>query len=323
MKAAVLHQFGFAPSYEDFPEPTADAGDQLVRVRAVPLENFDKLTAQGVHYASRHMFPQLPGIVGHSGVGTLADGTLVAFGGTRPPYGTMAEIAVVPREYSGYISPVPPGVDPCLAAALPASALTSFLPLKWGAKLEPGETVLILGATGVSGKLAVRIAQLLGAGRVVAAGREDSTLRALPALGATAVIDLKHPDKEICDALLKEAGEGYDIVLDFLWGHPAELLFKTITPQEAGFAKRRIRYVQIGQSAGAAITLLAEALRTSGLKMTGVGRIPPGVLPQSLKQIWTWVLDGTLTMEIEKIPLRDIATAWARKTKGQRIVIEP
>jgi NADPH:quinone reductase-like Zn-dependent oxidoreductase len=323
MKAAVLHEFGSLPRYEDFSEPTADSGDVLVQVKAVALENFDKLTAQGTHYASKHMFPQFPGIVGHSGVGTLADGKLVAFGGTRPPFGTMAEIAVISEEFAGYVSPVPEGVDAELAAALPAAALTSYLPLKWGAKLEPGQTILVLGATGVSGKLAVRIGALLGAGKVIAAGREESTLQSLSELGATATIDLKKSDAEICDAMAREAGGGYDVVLDYLWGRPAELLFKTLTPNEASFAKRRTRYVQIGQSAGAAITFLAEALRTSGLELSGVGGVPPGILPESLEQIWRWVREGKLTMDIETMGLSCVTEAWQRKTSGKRIVIVP
>ena len=165
MKAAVLHEFGSMPRYEDFIEPIAGEGDLLLDVKAVVLENFDKMAAQGVHYASSHIFPQFPAIVGHGGVGALEDGRLVAFGGSRPPYGTMAEKTVVPKEYAAYATLVPEGVAPEIAAALPASALTSLLPLKWGVKLEPGQSVLIQGATGVSGKLAVRIAGLLGAGR--------------------------------------------------------------------------------------------------------------------------------------------------------------
>jgi NADPH:quinone reductase-like Zn-dependent oxidoreductase len=323
MKAAVLHQFGAVPSYQDFPEPNPGDGDILVRVKAVALENFDKMAAQGIHYSSKRLFPDFPAVVGHSGVGTLADGRLVAFGGTRPPYGTMAEVAVVPSEYAGYVSPVPEGVDAGVAAALPSSALTSFLPLKWGAKLERGQTVLIQGATGVSGKLAVRIAHLLGAGRIVATGREASNLESLPDLGASAVIDLKQSDAEVCAAFAREAGSGYDVILDFLWGHPTELLFRTLTPNDVGFAKRRTRYVQIGQAAGAAITFLAEALRTSGLELTGVGNVPPGILPEALQQVWTWAREGTLRMEIETMDLRQVAEAWQRKTTGQRIVIVP
>src|ERR1700722_2755162 len=239
MKAAVIHEFGSLPLYEDFSEPTAETGDVLIQVKAAVLENFDKMAAQGVHYASKRMFPQFPAIVGHSGVGTLTDGTLVAFGGSRPPYGTMAEIAIVPKEYAGYLSPVPEGVDAALAAALPASAMTSYLPLKWGAKLEPGQSVLILGATGVSGQLAVRIASLLGAGRVVAAGREASILESLREIGAGAIIDLKLPDAEVYDAFVRESGDAYDVILDFLWGHPTELLFRAITPSEVGFAKHK------------------------------------------------------------------------------------
>jgi NADPH:quinone reductase-like Zn-dependent oxidoreductase len=323
MKAAVLHEFGSLPRYEDFSEPIAEAGDLLIHVKSVVLENFDKMAAQGVHYASKRMFPQFPAVVGHSGVGTLADGTLVAFGGSRPPYGTMAEIAVVPREYAGYVSPVPAGVDAGLAAALPSAALTSYLPLKCGTKLEPGQSVLILGATGVSGKLAVRIAALLGAGKVVAAGRESSTLDSLRKMGADAIIDLTQPDAEVCDAFVRESGGGYDVILDFLWGHPTELLFKAITPDEVGFAKHSTRYVQIGQAAGAVISFAAEALRTSGLELSGVGRVPPEALPQALQQIWTWLREGKLTMDIEKVDLSCVTEAWLRKTTGQRIVIVP
>lgn len=323
MKAAVLHQFSSLPRYEDFAEPIAGDGDTIVHVKAVALENFDKMAAEGIHYSSKRMFPQFPAIVGHGGVGALSDGKLVAFGGTKPPHGTMAELAVIPKEFAAYISPVPDGVDAALAAALPSSALTSYLPLRWGAKLQPGETVLIQGATGVSGKLAVQIAALLGAGKIVATGRDESTLRSLSDLGASAVIDLKQPDAEVCDALTREAGDGYDVILDFLWGHPTELLFRTLTPTEVGFARRRTRYVQIGQAAGASITFLAEALRTSGLELTGVGNVAPGMLAESLAQIWTWVRERKLTMEVEKMNLSQVTEAWQRKTSGQRIVIVP
>jgi NADPH:quinone reductase-like Zn-dependent oxidoreductase len=323
MKAAVIHEFGSVPRYEDFIDPIAADGDLVVHVKAVTLENFDKMTAQGVHYASKRMFPQFPAIAGHSGVGTLADGKLVAFGGTRPPYGTIAEIAVIPKEFAAYITPVPAGVDPEVAAALPASALTSLLPLKWGAKLEPGQTVLIQGATGVSGKLAVQIAALLGARRIVATGREESTLRSLPDMGATATIDLKRPDAEICEAFTRESGGGYDVVLDFLWGHPAELLFRSLTPTDVGFPKHKTRYVQIGQAAGPSITLLAEALRTSGLEISGIGNVSLEALRESIEQVWTWTRERKLTIAVEKMHLSDIAEAWARKTAGKRIVIVP
>ena len=323
MKAAVIEKFGDIPQYKDFPDPKVGNDDLSIEVKAVVLENFDKLTASGTHYGSKHMFPAFPAIVGHSGVGTIADGSLVAFGGVQPPYGTMAEKAVVQQQYKMYLAPVPEGVDPLVAAALPASALTSFFPLQWSAKLEKGETVLINGATGVSGKLAIQVARLLGAGRIVGTGRDETSLQKILQLGADAVIDLKLPDEQIEEAFIKEAGKGYDIVLDFLWGHPTELLLKTLVPKQVGFATHRTRFVQIGQSAGKNITLPAETLRTSGLELMGVGKISPDVIPGAVKKIWDWLQEDKLTIDIERVSLKDISKAWERKTEGKRIVVVP
>jgi NADPH2:quinone reductase len=323
MKAAVIHAFGDVPHYEEFPDPTLDTDDTLIQVQAVVLENFDKMTAAGKHYASNHLFPAFPAVVGHSGVGRLADGTLVSFGGVKPPYGTMAEKAVVPQQYAMYISPVPGGVAAAVAAALPASALTSILPLKYGARLQSGETVLINGATGVSGKVALQIAKLLGAGRIVGTGRDEAGLRSIMHLGADVAIDLKQPDENITEAFLQEAGKGYDIVLDFLWGHPTELLLKTLVPKAAGFATHRTRFIQIGEAAGSTLSLAAETLRTSGVEMTGAGNISPEVVPEALKQVWQWIQEHQVQIDIEEVPLKDIAEAWQRTTEGKRIVIIP
>ncbi len=323
MKAAVIRTFGDVPRYEEFPDPTLDKDDTLIQVRAVVLENFDKMTVAGKHYASKHLFPAFPAIVGHSGVGTLADGTLVSFGGVTPPYGTMAEKAVIPQHYSMYISPVPEGVAASVAAALPASALTSFLPLQYGAKLRGGETVLVNGATGVSGKVAIQIARLLGAGRIVGTGRDEEGLRSITRLGADAGIDLRQPDERIAEAFRQEAGKGYDIILDFLWGHPTELLLSTLVPQEVGFATHRTRFIQIGEAAGSTLSLPAETLRTSGVEMTGAGNISPEVVPEALKQVWEWIKEHTLHIDIEEVPLKEIAEAWQRKTEGKRLVIVP
>jgi NADPH2:quinone reductase len=157
----------------------------------------------------------------------------------------------------------------------------------------------------------------------VGTGREASTLRALRDLGASATIDLKQPDAEICESFKRESGDGYDVILDFLWGHPAELLFRALTPSSAGFAKRRTRYVQIGEAAGSAITLLAEALRTSGLELIGAGSVPTEVFSQAMDLIWGWMREEKLTIDIVRVRLRDIAEAWDRKAAGQRIVIVP
>jgi NADPH:quinone reductase-like Zn-dependent oxidoreductase len=164
VKAAVLRSLGEAPRFEDFRDPDPGPSEVKVRVRAASLKNIDKAMARGSHY---DRYPKLPVVCGVDGVGVLDDGTRVFCGGSRPPFGMMAEETVVSR---GWCLPVPAGVDDITAAALPNPALSSWLPLVWRARLKPGETVLILGATGVAGKLAIQIAKHLGAARVVAAG---------------------------------------------------------------------------------------------------------------------------------------------------------
>ena len=320
MKAAVVRGFGDIPQYEDFIDPATGGNNLTVRVKAAALENFDRMTVSGEHYASKHLFPQFPAVVGHSGVGTLEDGTLVAFGGVRPPFGAIAEIAVVPNESRTFVTPVPQGIDAALAAALPASVLTSLLPLRYGAKLQPRETVLVNGATGVAGKLAVQIATVLGAGKVVGTGRDEGNLATLAALGAV-TIDLKAPDDEVARAFAKEAGEGYDVVLDFLWGRPAELLLGTLVPREVAFARRRVRFVQIGQAAGPTISLAAAAVRTSGLELTGAGNISSEVVADAMKQTWEWIREGTLHADVHRASLKDVAQAWNHRTEGARTVI--
>jgi NADPH2:quinone reductase len=321
MKAAVIHNFGEIPKCEEFPDPVGGVGDLRIRVLAAVLENFDKMVASGSHYSSRQLFPGFPAIVGHSGVGKLPDGTTVAFGGVKPPYGTMAEIAILPEQFKPYLSVVPEGVSASVAAALPSCVLTSLLPLKYGVKLQPGETVLINGATGVSGKIAVQIAKILGAGRIVGSGRGREGLDSLRSLGADAAIDLKQPDDQVQRAYAIEAGKGFDVVLDFIWGHPTELLFKTLIPKEAGFPRHRTRYVQVGEAAGSTISVSADMLRTSGLEIGS--HIPRESIPEAVNQTWAWIQEERLQIEIEVVPLSNITEAWQRETRGTRIVIVP
>jgi NADPH:quinone reductase-like Zn-dependent oxidoreductase len=321
MKAAVLHQFGEMPRYEDFPDPTPGEGQILVSVKAVPFENIDKMMAAGAHYASQQFLSKLPAIVGFDGIGMLEDGRLVGFGGVQAPYGAMAEMTVIPQDYH---VPIPEGVDAITAAALPASALTSFFPLKWGAKLQAGETVLINGATGVSGKLAVQMARLLGAGRIVGTGRNPASLQRIRELGADAVIDLKKSDEEVMEETRRQAGEGYDVILDFLWGHPTELLIQTLVPHELKIAKP-VRLVQIGEKAGPGISLPADALRTSGLQiMGGAAGITPEAMGEATSQVWDLIKAGKLQMDIEQVPLKEIEEVWSRTDfLGRRVIIVP
>jgi NADPH:quinone reductase-like Zn-dependent oxidoreductase len=322
MKAAVLHKFGETPKFQDFPSPIPAEGQILVRVKAVALENVDKVMAEGSHFASQQFLSTLPAIVGFDGIGMLEDGRLIGFGGVKAPYGAMAEKTVIPE---GYFVPIPEGVEAVTAAALPASALTSYFPLKYGAKLQAGETVLINGATGVSGKLAVQIAKLLGAGRVVGTGRNEKSMQQIRELGADAVIDLKQSDEGLAEAFKREAGEGYDVILDFLWGHPTEILIKTLVPTEVGFAKGAIRLIQIGEKAGTTISLSADSLRTSGLEIHGAaGSLTPETIADGTNQVWDLIKANKLHMDIEQVPLKDIESVWNRTDfEGKRVVVVP
>jgi NADPH2:quinone reductase len=321
MKAAVLHNFGETPRFEDFLDPIPNPDEILVHVKAVALENVDKAMAEGSHFASRQFLSVLPAIVGFDGIGMLEDGRLVGFGGVKAPYGAMAEKTVVPRAYT---VPVPDGVDAVTAAALPGSALTSLFPLKWGARLQPGETVLINGATGISGKLAVQIAKLLGAGRVIGTGRNEESMKQIRELGADTVIDLKQSDTRLLDEFKEQAGNGYDVILDFLWGHPTEILIKTLVPSELRIPKP-VRLVQIGEKAGSTINLSADSLRTSGLEIRGgAAGITPEAMGEGTDQVWEWLKAGKLHMDIEQVPLKDIESAWKRADfQGKRIVVVP
>lgn len=322
MKAAVLHAFGERPRYEEFPDPVPGDGEVLVEVKAVALENFDRMLARGSHYASRQLIPEFPAILGTDGIGSLEDGTLVAFGGVRPPYGSMAERALIPKD--SYF-PVPDGIDAATAATIPGSAMTSLFSLRWGVGLEEGETVLVNGATGFAGKLAVQVARLLGAGRVVGTGRDDAALRSLRELGADAVIDLKQPPEQLAEAFTAAAGDGYDVILDYLWGRPTEILLRTLVPRKLALPTRRCRLVQIGEMAGPTISLSADALRTSGLVIQGAGTgIPPEVIGTGTEQVMEWIRAGKLHAGIEQVPLRDVERVWERSDlHGRRIVLVP
>ena len=322
MKAAVLHKLGEIPHYEDFPDPVPGKNELLVHVKAVALENIEKAMVNGAHFASSQFLSTLPTVVGLDGIGMLEDGRLVGFGGVKSPNGAMAEKTVIPTAYH---VPIPEGVDAVTAAALPASTLTSLFPLKWGTKLQPGETVLINGATGVTGVLAVQVAKLLGAGRVIGTGRHDETLRSLLDLGVDAVIDLKQPDDQLAKTLAEEAEKGIDIILDCLWGHPTEMIIKSLIPHKLEFAKRRIRLIQIGEMAGPTISFSADSLRTSGLEISGAGSgLTPETMAEGTAVMWELLKAGKLHLDIIRIPLKDIESAWTRTDlHGKRIVIVP
>ena len=319
MHAAVLHTLGKAPRYEEFPEPVAGDGEVIVHVHAASLKPIDKQLASGSHYARPR---ELPLVCGSDGVGHLSDGQRVFFGGPRPPYGAMSQRTVVPRALT---FPVPENVTDETAAALPNPGVSAWLSLAFRAKLAQGENVLILGATGVTGKLAIKIAKILGAARVVAAGRNQEVLNTLHTHGADATIRLDMPEQQLSDAFLREAGQsGFQVVIDYVWGRPAEVFLAAITRKEFAAIKSETRFVQVGESAGPTISLPAAVLRSTALTILGTAGIPPrDILVDALQKVMARAASGELPMDTERIPLADIENVWERDQRGSRLVIIP
>jgi NADPH:quinone reductase-like Zn-dependent oxidoreductase len=319
MYAAVLHALGEAPRCEEFAEPVAGDGEVVVEVLAAALKPVDRQMASGSHYASPRT---LPAICGTDGVGRLSDGRRVFFGGTRAPYGAMAERAVV---RSAFTFPLPDSLSDELAAAIVNPGVSAWLTLASRAKLQAGENVLILGATGVTGGLAVKIAKLLGAARVVAAGRSRETLTALRERGADATVELDVTGSELAERFAREAGQvGFQVVIDYVWGAPAEAFLQAVTRKEFAAAESETRYVQVGESAGATISLAAAVLRSTPLTIMGTAGIPPvSMLVDAMQKVMAHAANGELRIETERVPLADIEAAWGREQKGRRFVLIP
>ncbi len=230
MNAAVVNIPGQAPKYQSFPDPAPDANEDLVRVRAAGLHPLVKSTASGAHYSSST--EQKPAIPGVDGVGVLDDGRRVYFVFVRKPWGTMAEFAAAPR---ANCIPVPDDLDDVTAAAIANPGMPAWLSMKNRAALAPGETVLIMGATGVSGQLAIQVARHLGAGRIIAAGRN---IDAISSTDVDAIISLAQPEDAIREALTSEAASGIDVIVDYLWGRPTELVLEALARRLPGSTPR-------------------------------------------------------------------------------------
>jgi NADPH2:quinone reductase len=235
----------------------------------------------------------------------------------------MAERTVVPR---AFCFAVPFGINDETAAALPNPVVSAWLTLAHRAKLAPGETALILGATGVTGQLAVQIAKLLGAKRVIGAGRNERLLEKLRELGADATIQLNQSDESLKDAFAREAAvAGFDVIIDYLWGRPTETLLAAITKSEFAAVTKETRLVQVGESAGPAISLRAAVLRSTALTILGTAGMPSReILVDAMQQVMSRGACGELRVETERVPLAEIESAWQRKEQpGRRIVVIP
>jgi NADPH:quinone reductase-like Zn-dependent oxidoreductase len=257
---------------------------------------------------------QPPCIAGYEAVVQLADGTRWYVTAPPAPYGTLAELIPVP-DAGGF--PVPAGLDPTLAAALGVAGLAGWLALDYRAHLQPGETVLVLGAGGSAGQLALQSARVLGAGLIVGATRRKDSSQAAD-LGADAVVDLA--DEQAIDAGLAAAAPGgYDVIVDFLWGG--------VAPHAMNHAKPGARYIQVGSSAGDASTITGVVLRGKLLTLVGhsLFATPAEVRRSAYARLAGHAIDGKLTVDLEQTRLEDISGTWEHLKTGasRKLVVTP
>ncbi|MEV6108821.1 zinc-binding alcohol dehydrogenase family protein [Streptomyces sp. NPDC051940] len=323
MRAAVLHKLGETPRYETFPEPVAGQGEAVVEVLAAALKPIDRWMADGSHYAAYREFPV---VAGADGVGRLDDGRRVVFFAPVRPYGGMAERALV---RAGLWVPVPDEVDDVTAAAVANPGMAAWKSLVWRGGLRPGQTVLVLGATGASGRIAVQLAKRHGAGHVIAAGRNEAVLAELRSLGADEVLRLDVPAPELVEAFsASAAAHPYDLVLDYVWGAPAQALFQALTSPDLfpSDDRERILHVQVGQVAGDAISLNANTLRSTPLEIvgSGTGTSPsPAEAMSAFGALLTDAGSGAIRIATEARPLSDVGAAWGEGSGGARVVFVP
>jgi NADPH:quinone reductase-like Zn-dependent oxidoreductase len=324
MKAALVEAWGRAPVYTDYPEPTPRDGAVVAEVEASALTNLTRGLVSGKHYASNEL--TLPVIPGVDGIARLDDGRRV-YTGALAPYGMMAERTLISPHGSFEL---PHGVDSVTAAAIPNPGVSAWLALEHAAAVKPGDHVLVLGATGVTGSMAVQLAaSVFGAGKVVVAGRNTDRLEWLREAGAHDAIALGTDDLS-ARVTAMHAERPFDAVLDYLWGTPAETVLTALAASHPAAHYHATRFVQIGSMAGPTMTLDAGILRGTGITMCGVGigSVPPEVLgrarAEALPRLFEMVAAGQLELSTQARPLADVESAWATpEPSGTRVVLTP
>jgi NADPH:quinone reductase-like Zn-dependent oxidoreductase len=317
MNAAVVTSFDEPPRYQAFDAPEPHGDDEvLADVLAVGLHPRVRSGASGAHYTSTGELPLVPGV---DGVARLPDGRRAYFVGSDGASGTMAEKAIVDTRR---IVALPDDADAVRVAAAMNPAMSSWVALRRRVPIQRGQSVLILGVTGNAGQMAVQIAKRLGAGRVVGAGRDESRLREAIDLGADAVVAMSNDAKTSATAIAEAACE-VDLVLDYLWGAPAQESMPAIL-RERKDRSRLLDWIQIGSVAGATIELPSAALRSANFRLqgTGQGAVSLRAYLAELPSLVDEITSGRLMVRTVTAPLRDIESAWARATApGERMVI--
>jgi NADPH:quinone reductase-like Zn-dependent oxidoreductase len=321
MKAAVVMAAGTTPVYRDFDLPIAKAGEELIAVRASALSNFSKSRAEGSHYSADGGFPL---IAGADGVGLTKDGRRVYFVLPEAPNGALAEFC--PADSSRCIQ-LPPSLDDITAAAIANPGMSAWAALVERAHLLPGETVLINGATGTAGRLAVQLAKYLGAAKVIATGRNAIELEEVKQLGADVIIPFtlgtlhQSGTKNYEEALRQVFALGIDVVIDYLWGESAQTVIIAIAKSvDDGIP---VRFVHVGgASREENIALPGAALRAAAIMLmgSGVGSVRPSVLLKAINSVFEAVQPAGLQIATRVVPLSEVEQVWDQAAGRPRLV---
>jgi len=321
MKAAVMYQKGELPQYVDFPEPIAQSDDEIVvTVKAVAIKHLDKSRASGKHYSSDA--PVNSGrIVGGDGVCLLEDGTRV-YG--MAVNGMLAEKTTIHKDR---IVKIPEALDDVTAAALPNAVIGAAMGLRFKADIQPGDVVLVNGATSFTGRVAVQIAKYYDAKKVIVTGRNQESLNELLELGADEIVSVTQSDEQFIAQLKAiHTQSPIDVIVDYLWGHTAEMILSCIKGD--GSFTNRIRYVSVGSITGDIIQLSAANMRSADLQLTGSGlgawsRKQVGLLlTEILPEMFQLAAEGKLKVDTITVKMEDIAELWGLDIPGgKRLVV--
>lgn len=322
MKAAVIYKPGEKPKYTDFTQPIVENEAQvLISVKSVAIKNLDKSQANGKHYSITSS-ANTEKIVGGDGVGILNDGTRIYAVAER---GMLAEKALVKKST---IVKIPDALDDSIASALPNAIAGSAMALRFRANMKGGETVLINGATGFTGKVAIQIAKHYGAKKIIVTGRNEQSLNSLLALGADVIIALKQSDEEFIAQIKEIHNQTHiDIIIDYLWGHSAEMILTSLRGN--GTFTNKISFVSIGAISGDLIQLSAQTLRSIDLQLSGSGlgswtkaevaKLFSEILPEMFQLAAT----KKLVIETFEVELKDVEEVWEMDIPdGKRLVIK-
>ncbi len=322
MKVAIVFQKGEFPKYvEDFEEPIIrNENELLISVKASAIKNLDKMRASGKHYSTENENWE-PKIVGGDGVGLLDDGRRVYAIGTS---GMIAEKAIVEKNR---IVELPDNIEDSVAAALPNAVMGSALALRFRANLLQGETVLINGATGVTGKIAVQIAKYYGAKKIIATGRNEQSLKELLSLGADEIVVLQQDGENFISSIQQiHQHTPIDVVIDYLWGYSAEQILSALKGN-GGFS-HRTRYVTVGGMINDKITLSSSILRSTDIQISGSGlgswteAEVKLLITEILPEMFQLAAEGKLKIETVNFELKDIEKAWQMSIDGgKRLVV--